>query len=135
MRYAVLVAVVVLAAPAIGEDKPAIKEIATKDLKLVIPETGKVTQPAEIKTAEELAKSPVVGKEADTVKKQIDFSKEKLVVFAWSGSGGDRVAGGLNKDGKTAEFTYTGGLTFDLRQHSRLYVVPKDATVKVIIAK
>src|SRR5438045_2034971 len=73
------------------KDKPAVKEIPTKDLKLTFPKTGKATEPTTVKTAEELAKNPVVGAAADDIKKQIDFEKQKLLVFAWSGSGQDIV--------------------------------------------
>jgi hypothetical protein len=121
-----------------GQDKPAVKEIPTKDLKVKFPEKGgKATEPAEIKTAEELAKSPVAGGAADEIKKQVNFDKEKLVVFAWGGSGGDKLATDLKTaDKKTsAVFTLTRGLTRDFRQHIHLYVVPKDADVKVETAK
>ena len=135
MRFAVLI--VALFAPALfaADEKPTVKEIETKDLKVAVPNGGKATAPAEIKSADELAKSPVLKDAADAVKKQVNFEKEKLVVFAWSGSGGDRIAGEPSKDGKSAEFTYRIGLTFDLRQHVKLFVVPKDAAVKVVTAK
>ena len=50
----------------------------------------------------------------------------------------DKVAAGELKtaDKKTtAPFTYTRGLTRDLRRHVRLFVVPKDAEVKVETGK
>ena len=120
-----------------AEDKPAIKEIPTKDLKVMVIRGGKATEPATITSAEDLAKSPVVKDAADDLKKQIDFAKEKLVVFAWAGSGQDKVAGELKSEDKkmTAQFTYTRGLTRDLRQHVHLFVVPKDSEVKVETAK
>jgi hypothetical protein len=64
----------------------------------------------------------------------VDFAKEKVAVFAWAGSGQDKVAAGEVKD-KTAVFTYTRGLTRDLRQHVKIFAVPKDAEVKVEIGK
>lgn len=119
------------------KDKPAVKEIPTKDLKLTFPEKGKATEPTTIASAEDLAKNEVVGKAADELKKQVDFAKEKLVVFAWGGSGGDKLATDLKTADKkqTAVFTLTRGLTRDFRQHFHLYVVPKDAEVKVDTGK
>jgi hypothetical protein len=115
------------------KDKPAIKEISTKDLKLAFPRGGKATEPKEIKTAEELAKNEVIGGEAKAIQKHLDFEKQKLVVFAWGGSGQDKLAGELKTADKktTAVFTYTRGLTRDFRQHIHLFAVPKDAEVKV----
>jgi hypothetical protein len=122
-----------LAPAADDKDKPAVKEIPTKDLKLTFPKGGKATEPKEIKTAEELAKSEVVGGAADAIKKQVNFEKEKLVVFAWGGSGQDKLTPELKTADKktTAVFTYTRGLTRDFRQHIHLFAVPKDAEVKV----
>jgi hypothetical protein len=93
---------------------------------------GKATEPTAIKSADDLAKSPALKDSADAIKKEVDFDTQKLVFFAWSGSGGDKIA----PDAKTAgTFTYTAGLTRDLRPHVHLFVVPKDAEVKVVPAK
>ncbi len=55
-----------------------------------------------------------------------------MLVFAWAGSGGDKVAlTDETKDGKTVlTVTYTRGLTRDLRQHVKLFMVPKGAEIK-----
>lgn len=117
-----------------AEDKPAVKEIPTKDLKLTFPEGGKATEPKEIKSVEDLKKSEVVGGAADELMKQVSFDKEKLVVFAWGGSGGDRLTASIkDADGKTtAVFALKRGLTRDFRRHFHLYVVPRNATVQVV---
>lgn len=134
MRIATVIVAAALAAPVWAEDKPALKELPTKDLKIAFDEGAKANAPAEIKTADALAKSALKGS-ADAVKKNVDFAKEKVVVFMWQGSGGDRITGAVSKDGKTAEFAHTFGLTFDLRQHTKVFVVPKDATVKYATVK
>ena len=132
MRSAIVVAAL-LAAPVMAEDNPVVKEIPTKELKLTFPENGKPTEPTELKSAEELTKSPVLAGAADAIKKQVDFTTEKLVLFAWGGSGGDKLAASLKGKGKdtVAQFVLTRGLTRDFRQHFHLYVVPKDAKVTV----
>ena len=137
MRSVLCAAAILLAVPAFAEDKPAVREIPTKGLKLKLPEGGKPTAPTEIKSAEDLAKSPAFGGAAADIKKQVDFSKEKLVAFAWGGSGGDKLTPELKTEDKkvTATFTFRAGLTLDFREHFHLYAVPKDAAVKVVTAK
>jgi hypothetical protein len=112
---------------AAADDKP-VKEIPTQGLKIVPPKGGKATAPTEIKGAEELAKNEALKGAADAIAKQVNFEKEKLVFFAWSGSGQDKVAPDAKAPGT---FTYTRGLTRDLRRHVRLYAVPKGAKVEV----
>lgn len=131
MRSALLV-IAFLAAPVLAaEDKPVVKELPTKDLKVTPARGGKAGEPTEIKSADDAAKNAVLKDAADDVKKLVNFDKEKLLVFAWAGSGQDKVAvTGETKDGKTVvTVTYTPGLTRDLRQHVKLFVVPKDAEV------
>jgi hypothetical protein len=136
MRSAIAAAVL-LAVPAFAEDKPQVRALVMKDVKLVQPKDfGAPPKAIEIKTADELAKSAAFADDAgrDAIKKQVDFTKEKLVVFAWSGSGGDQLTPELKADGKklAAVFTYKVGETDDLRRHALAFVVPKDAEVKVV---
>ena len=137
MRACAMLALFVAGSLAVADDKekdkPAIKEIDTKDMKLTFPKMGRGVEPTTVASAEDLAKNPVVKEAADEIKKKIDFAKEKLVVFAWAGSGQDKLTPELRTvDTKmTAVFAYTRGLTRDLRQHIHLYVVPRDAEVKV----
>jgi hypothetical protein len=131
MRNAVC-ALVLLAGAAAAEDKPAVKEIDLNNLKVKFSEDGKVTAPAEIKSADDLKKNDALKDAAEAVAKKVDFGKEKLVLFRWSGSGGDKIV----PDAKTAgTFEVKPGLTFDLRQHARLFAVPKDAEVKVVVGQ
>jgi hypothetical protein len=117
------------------KDKLPARRIPTTDLKVTTPEKAdRPTSPAVIASADELAKSPVVKDAADEIRKQIDFEKEKLVVFAWNGRAKDVVGPTAAKtEGKktTVVFTFTPGATKDSRQHVFLYAVPKDAEVKV----
>ena len=133
MRNVACVAVVLfVGALAAADDKSAVKEIPTKDLKITFPKGGKATEPTEIKSADDLTKSAALKGAADEIKKQVDFSKEKLVFFAWGGSGGDGIAA---DEKTTGTFHFTRGLTRDFRQHTKLFVVPKDAAVKVVTAQ
>ncbi len=127
---ALLVAVSVFAC---GDNPPDVRVLAVKDVKFDHEKGGSAPKPVEIKTAEELAKSPLFADDAgrDAIKKQVDFTKEKLVVFVWSGSGQDKLTGTLIKRGGTAQFTFKAGLTDDLRHHGHVFAVPKDAKVEV----
>ena len=134
MRACTILLVFVAGPVLVAADKPVpLVPLDLKDVATVQPKDGDVTKPTEIKTADELAKSPLFGAgAADKLKTKVDFTKEKLVVFTWSGSGRDSVAGAtLTADKKlTAQFLYTPGATRDLRQHFKAFVVPKDAEVK-----
>ena len=134
---AMLAAFVVGSLTIAADEKPAIKELDIKDLKLTFPRGGKGLEPKTIASTEELAKNGVTAKSADELAKKVDFAKEKLVVLAWSGSGQDKITPELKTEDKkaTALFSYTRGLTRDLRQHIHLYVIPKDAEVKLETGK
>ena len=138
MRACAILAVLLVATLSTADekksDKPAIKEIATKDLKIKVgpPDKGKATEPTEVTEANQLPKvGPLTPDAVKEVEKQINFDKEKLVVFAWSGSGGDKLTGAAGADGKSAVFTYSPGATDDLRRHALAFAVPKDAKVEV----
>ncbi|VTR90855.1 unnamed protein product [Gemmata massiliana] len=113
--------------------KPEARVLNLKDVHVVAQSDGGEPKPSEIKSAKELADSLLFADAArrDAIKKQVDFEKEKIVVFAWSGSGQDKLTATMSKDGKTAEFTLKTGLTDDLRRHALVFAVPKDAKVEV----
>ena len=137
MRIALLAFLFLAASAFAADDKPVVKEIPTKDLTLTFPVKGTGTSKPDVFTsADDVAKSPVLQKAAEAIGKQVDFKKEKLVVFTWSGSGQDKSASEAKMtDGKTTvSFSYTAGKTRDLRQHVHLFVVPKDAEVKRPVA-
>lgn len=121
----------ILPASAIGADE--IKEIKVEGYKPTGRPTTQATMPTEIKSAEELAKTFTQEEVVAAIKKEVDFSKQKLVFFAWAGSGQDKITGVLNKD--EATFIYTRGLTRDLRSHYHLFAVPRDAKVLVAMGK
>jgi hypothetical protein len=85
-----------------------------------------VAKPTEITTAEELEKAFPAKETVEAIAKEVEFGKQKLLFFAWSGSGQDKLAAGEIKDGEVT-FNFRGGLTRDLRSHFKLFAVPKDA--------
>lgn len=77
-------------------------------------------------TDEKKLKEVVDGKEKlDKIK--VDFTKQKVLIFAWSGSGGDQLTATGND--KEVNINYIRGLTKDLRGHTKAFVVSKDAKV------
>ena len=95
MRACAMAAALIVGSFALAaDDKPAIKQVPTKDLKLTItlPEKGKVTEPMIVTSATDLPKvTPFGGPAAvEAVAKQIDFEKEKLVVFGGPARGKTR---------------------------------------------
>lgn len=124
MRFALAVTVALgILGATIAEEKSVVRELEAPKVK----GEGKATEPKIITSADDLKKV------LPDAKIEVDFKKEKLVLFTWAGSGGDKVAGA--GDAKTVTFTLTRGLTRDLREHVKLFAVPKDAEVKVVAAK
>ncbi len=126
-------AAVLLAVPVRGENPPEVKPLNLKGVTFDFTKGGNVPTPVELKTAVQLDKTLLLSDDAGRklLAKQVDFDKFKLVVFVWSGSGGDKLTGALVKRGGTAQFTYSPGATDDLRRHAHIFAVPKDAKVEL----
>jgi hypothetical protein len=61
--------------------------------------------------------------------KQVDFKKERLLLFSWSG-GDDRLTPVEGKPGEAA-FEFVAGPSEELLTHAKLFAVPARAKVKV----
>jgi len=83
------------------------------------------TQPIEITSLEDA--EPYFEKAAlATLEAGVDFEKQTVLLFAWRGSGQDKLAvmAGEAEDGvEQVVFTYTAGMTRDLRPHTAVYAV------------
>ena len=117
----------------VTKDSVSVKEIDLKGVRLT-PVRGGFGQPKEIGSAEELRR---VFPDEDTqarIKKEVDFSRVKLLYFAWSGSGQDRVTSSIKGEDNKMEvsFTFQPGRTKDLRAHFRLFAIGKDIRWRVI---
>ena len=103
-----------------------VKEIPAKDFPLADDKALGVDKPMEISSTNELEKA--FGEEnAKELSKQIDFEKQKMLVFRWAGSGQDELFASVEgeEEGQELVFGYRGGMTRDLRQHARYYIVDK----------
>jgi hypothetical protein len=121
-----------VAADDTGGKKPAVKvrEISLSGLRGEA--SGSAKKPTEITNADELAKAFPDKAWQKKLAKQVKFDKEKLLFFAWSGSGQDKLTHKVQKGEKGQEvvFQYRPGRTRDLRHHFHLFAVPKDAAWK-----
>jgi hypothetical protein len=119
-----------------GDDKKDATTSAVRplDVKAEGPAAGKATAPVTIVSAAELEKALGDGATAKAVKKLVKFETEKVVYFAWSGSGQDRITHTvvMGKKGPEVTFTYAQGRTRDFRPHHKFFALPKDAPFKVV---
>jgi hypothetical protein len=132
-----------LSAAGFAEDKAKqekqdaiVKELDATGVPRVL-ERGEVNKPTPITSAEELTKA-IPGQEVQTrLKKEVDFTKQQVLFFAWSGSGGDKLTYAAEKGekGPVVVFRYQRGLQKNLAPHVHLFAMRKDATWKVQPAK
>jgi hypothetical protein len=103
---------------------PKAREIKVKGLPTV--ERAMLNKPTKLED-EAAMKKVIIDEEAQkAIAKQVNFKKEYLLLFQWSGSGGDKLSFTTPKAGEVT-FTVKRGLTRDLRQHAKLFAIPKDS--------
>jgi hypothetical protein len=102
------------------------KEIKTRQLKVKAfkiegkqPSAPKETK---ITSAAELAKAIPHKATQDEISKQVDFSKEYVLYFAWAGSGADKLT--FKVEEKEVVFSLKRGLTRSYVTHGILIAVP-----------
>jgi hypothetical protein len=83
-------------------------------------------KPIVIKSQDDAAKH--FGKDAVAeIAKKVDFKKQIVLVFAWQGSGGDKLEYQvLESSPEQIPFSLTPGRTKDLRSHSRVFALRSD---------
>ena len=71
----------------------------------------------------------------DAVAKAVDFSRQQLLLFSWSGSGGDRLIAEPKVEAgmTTIDLEFEFGLTDDIREHQALLAISKDARWQINI--
>jgi hypothetical protein len=80
-------------------------------------------KPLVITTIEEAAKY-FAPADLDELKKKVDFKQQALLLFAWRGSGGDKMNHTVAESSpEQVFFSYQAGRTRDLRSHLYVYVV------------
>ncbi|MFO0823196.1 MAG: hypothetical protein U0792_08755 [Gemmataceae bacterium] len=134
MRLLAPFAAFLLVSFATAEDTPAVRKLELKAVKLK--HESKTPQVSEIGSAEALSKSKLFADDAsrEAVSKQVDFTKEKLIVSAWTGSGSDSATTEIEKgEVWTVKFVYEAGKTDDVKPHGYVFVVPKTAKILNVV--
>jgi hypothetical protein len=123
----VTVALTLLASVALADEKKmtdTIREIAVDKADKIESKPGAAKKPTKITTAEELEKQIPDEATRKRLAKEVDFTTHTLLVFAWKGSGKDKIEYSiLQSDPPQIEFTFTQGLTDDYRSHVKLFAV------------
>lgn len=80
-------------------------------------------KPIVIKSKDDAAKH--FGKDAlESINKSVDFDKQIVLVFAWQGSGGDKLNYAiLESFPEQVPFSLKMGITDDLRSHTRVFAL------------
>jgi hypothetical protein len=137
MRFCFCVAVTAALSLSAGAGDPKkdseAKAVRELDVKAAGGAAGKPAEPMVIATDEELAKAVDDHDVLAAIRKAVDFGKEKVVYFRWAGSGMDKLGFTVDSSEKmpAVKFTFTPGKTRDLRQHGKLFALPKDAKFEV----
>ena len=90
-------------------------------------------KPIELTSAEAAGKY-IEGDALDALNKQVDWEKQTVLIFAWKGSGQDRMATDISEGEDkrlVVDFIYTAGRTRDLRPHVYVYAVNNDLSWQV----
>jgi hypothetical protein len=88
-------------------------------------------KPLVIKSAEEAGKY-FAAEQLSELQKKADFKQQMLLIFAWQGSGQDKISYAVAESyPEQIFFTYEMGRTRDLRQHQQLYLLRTNVTWSV----
>jgi len=111
---------------------PAITDLANDKADKVETEKGKATEPITVASEKELEKAIPDEATRKRIAKLVDFKEQKLLVFAWQGSGQDKLTYSVAESyPEQLMFSYTVGKTDDLRKHVKLYVVRNNVRLSV----
>ena len=127
IRIAAVVVLLGLGTAMAGDEKKkpepvvAIEREAADDFGKI---TGKATEPVVVTTEKELDKAIADETTRTRIAKLVDFKTQKLLIFAWQGSGQDKLSvATLESEPVQLAFTVERGRTKDLRSHLKLYAI------------
>jgi hypothetical protein len=132
-KYALCLALLVPAVLATDDDpEPKAKAVQPREIVVAgIPTgQGRVESPTSIPSEKHLAGIVADKGVRAAILKQVDFKKERLLLFRWRGSPGDRLTPQRGRAGE-AVFVYAESVTDDCVLHVQLFAVPAKAKVKV----
>ena len=129
MRLSLFVVLLVVPAALADDVEPKQKKTIAREITVKgLPMVRGPFEEVKIAKKEDLEKT--FGKDlSETILKEVDLKREFLVLFQWSGSGGDKIE--MSEDKGSVTFTYTRGRTRDLRQHAKLFALPNKTEYKL----
>ncbi|MCH8923496.1 MAG: hypothetical protein IIA67_10170 [Planctomycetes bacterium] len=133
LTTAFLIVLVAFAAAAAKDDKtqPPIKQLGGVSPARSVFKATTRGKPIVIKSEKDAAKH-FAGDDLAKLKKQVDFKKQIVLVFAWRGSGQDRLTFNVAKSfPEQIFFRLKPGRTRDLRSHLKVYVLRSNVKWKV----
>ena len=108
---------------AVDAKLPPIKEVKGPKPIRTIYKVSKAKKPLVIKNAD-VARKYFTGIGLKSLLKSVDFRHQHVLVFAWRGSGKDRISYAVAESfPEQVHFKYQRGRTRDLRPHLRIFVV------------
>lgn len=121
MRYAS--PIILLLACSAFADLPPIKDLSGVTPQPSVFNAAKANAPLVIASEKEAAEH-FAKDELAKLTKEVDFTKQVVLVFAWRGSGGDKLDYAVAESSpEQVFFTLTRGRTRDLREHIRIYAL------------
>jgi hypothetical protein len=133
--YFLALAALALSVASAEEPKKTNKDVAVREIDLNgftrARTRGVATQPTRITNAEELAKAFPDSDEdwLNRIARQVEFAKDELLFFAWTGSSTDRLSFKVEetRKGPVVVFSYRQGLGDDIpRPKFRLFTVARN---------
>lgn len=115
---------------ALAQDKPKVGKVMPITLdkadKIDV-KSGEWDKPYPVTADDDLKKFISDAPTRKKVLDAVDFKTHVLLVFAWQGSGGDRIAAAIAEDApENVRFILKAGATDDVRQNIQLFAVPKE---------
>src|SRR5262249_33123935 len=135
LRYATALCLAALLMPAVmrGDDDPEPRPRAVKPREIVVAGLptgrGSVESPNSIPSEKHLAEVVPNEDVRAAILKQVDFRRERLLLFSWFG-GRDSLTPVEGKPGE-AVFEFVAGKRKDYVAHAKLFAIPTRARVKV----
>jgi hypothetical protein len=127
----VFLAIITAAAFAADPAIPPIKSLTDIKTTEAVFKDSSAKKPIVIKTAEE-AKKYFAADQLTELQKKADFKQQLLLIFAWQGSGQDKLTYAIAESyPEQIFFTYEMGRTRDLRPHQELYLLRTNVTWSV----
>jgi hypothetical protein len=116
------------------DDDPEPKLPAVQPREIVVRglprEMGQFDRPTSIRSERHLAEVVPNEETRRAILKQVNFNKERLLLFCWNGSIGDRLKPAKSGAGE-ANFEFTGGREDKAGYHAKLFAIPARAKVVV----